>query len=178
MAEPETPRTAVDRDHPPGRQEICDLRSSAASDVHAGVLPRPRKVEREQPDLRLHGGEDISRDVLAHAGDASRPQWRSWTFITSHAQVLLAVAHDPELRVAEIAEAARITERSAYRILSDLVEAGYLRRTRVGRRNRYELARDLLLGDPLVEEDTVSDLLSLIRTQLPERVSRRAAPAR
>jgi DNA-binding MarR family transcriptional regulator len=135
-------------------------------------------VEREQPDLRLHGREDISRDVLAHAGDASRPQWRSWTFITSHAQVLLAVAHDPELRVAEIAEAARITERSAYRILSDLVEAGYLRRTRVGRRNRYELARDLLLGDPLVEEDTVSDLLSLIRTQLPERVSRRAAQAR
>jgi DNA-binding MarR family transcriptional regulator len=113
-------------------------------------------VEREQPDLRLHGREDISRDVLAHAGDASRPQWRSWTFITSHAQVLLAVAHDPELRVAEIAEAARITERSAYRILSDLVEAGYLRRTRVGRRNRYELARDLLLGDPLVEEDTAT----------------------
>ena len=75
----------------------------------------------------------------------------------------------------EIAEATRITERSAYRILSDLVEAGYLRRTRVGRRNRYELARDLPLGDPLVGEDTVSDLLSLIRAR--EHASRRAPPA-
>jgi DNA-binding transcriptional ArsR family regulator len=175
VAEPETPRTAVDRDQPSGQQEVCDLLSSAASGVHASAVPRPRKVEREQPDLRLHRAEDISRDVLAHAHDASRPQHRSWTFITSHAQVLLAVAHDPELRVEEIAEATRITERSAYRILSDLVEAGYLRRTRVGRRNRYELTRDLLLGDPLVEEDTVSDLLSLIRAR--ERASAPAPPA-
>jgi hypothetical protein len=45
---------------------------------------------------------------------------RSWTFITSHAQVLLAVARDPALRVEEIAKAARISERSAYRILADL----------------------------------------------------------
>jgi DNA-binding MarR family transcriptional regulator len=175
VAEPETPRTAVDRDQPPGQQEVCGLRSSAASDVHASAVPRPRKVEREQPDQRLHRAEDISRDVLAHAHDASRPQRRSWTFITSHAQVLLAVAQHPEFRVEEIAEATRITERSAYRILSDLVEAGYLRRARVGRRNRYELARDLLLGDPLVEEDTVSDLLSLIRAR--ERGSAAAPPA-
>jgi DNA-binding transcriptional ArsR family regulator len=132
-------------------------------------------VGREQPDVRLHRGGDISRDVLAHARDTSPSQWRSWTFITSHAHVLLAVAQHPELRVGEIAEAAGITERSAYRILADLAEAGYLRRTRVGRRNRYELARDLPLGDPLVGEDTVSDLLSLIRPR--EHASVRAPPA-
>jgi hypothetical protein len=129
---------------------------------------------REQPDvLRVRPGTDVAPDVLAHRGDVSPP--RSWAFITNHAHVLLAVARDPGLRVEEIAGAARITERSAYRILSDLVEAGYLRRTRVGRRNRYELAPGLPLNDPLVGEGTVNDLLSLIGTRPPERVSRRAA---
>jgi DNA-binding transcriptional ArsR family regulator len=125
--------------------------------------------------VRPQGGEQVAQDVIAHRRDVALPHRRSWTFITNHAHVLLAVAQDPRLRVEDIAAAARITQRSAYRILSDLVEAGYLRRTRVGRRNRYELARDLLLGDPVVEEDTVSDLLSLIRAP---RDSRRAAPAR
>jgi DNA-binding transcriptional ArsR family regulator len=87
---------------------------------------------------------------------------RTWAFLTSHTRVLLAVAQNPELRVGEIADAAHVTERSAYRILSDLVEAGYLRRTREGRRNRYELDHDLPLGDPIVEEQPTSDLLSLI----------------
>jgi DNA-binding IclR family transcriptional regulator len=87
---------------------------------------------------------------------------RTWAFLTAHSLVLLAVARNPDIRVQEIAEAAYVTERSAYRVLSDLVEAGYLRRTRDGRRNRYELDRELPLGDPTVEERPTSDLLSLI----------------
>ncbi len=49
---------------------------------------------------------------------------RGWSFLTGHAQVLLAVARDPDLRVREIAEAAGITERYAYRVLRDLQTAG------------------------------------------------------
>jgi len=64
--------------------------------------------------------------------------------------------------VGEIAEAAGVTERSAYRILADLADAGYLRRIRAGRRNRYELDRDLPLRDPTVGAHTANDLLSLI----------------
>jgi DNA-binding transcriptional ArsR family regulator len=104
--------------------------------------------------------EAIGRE--AKRGDVSFQPMRSWAFITTHARVLLAVAQNPELRVQEIAEAARITGRSAYRILADLVGAGYLRRTRAGRRNRYELDPDLPIGDPTVEGHTVNDLLSLI----------------
>ncbi len=63
---------------------------------------------------------------------------RSWTFITNHAQVLLAVARDPEATVAELAQAAEITERSAYRMIADLQRAGYVRRRR--RRGRGALA--------------------------------------
>lgn len=86
---------------------------------------------------------------------------KGWTFITHHAQVLLAVARDPELRVKEIAEAAEITERYAYRVLSDLQKAGYVHRGRRGRCNRYWVNPDLALGDPVVKEESVRGLLRL-----------------
>jgi DNA-binding transcriptional ArsR family regulator len=86
---------------------------------------------------------------------------RGWAFITNHAQVLLAVAADPDLRVKEIAEAADISERYAYRLLSDLQEAGYVDRVRRGRCNRYRVNAELALGDPVVEEQSIRGLLQL-----------------
>jgi DNA-binding IclR family transcriptional regulator len=83
-------------------------------------------------------------------------------FLTHHAQVLLAIARDPAARVNEIAEATRITERYAYHLLSDLQKAGYIRRRRDGRRNRYELAPDAELGDPVIEEQPLRRLLTLL----------------
>jgi DNA-binding transcriptional ArsR family regulator len=97
---------------------------------------------------------------------------RSWTFITNHAQVLLAVARDPAATVAQLAAAAQITERSAYRILSDLQGAGYVHRRKVGRNNFYEINPSLPLRDPTVENERVSDLLRLVthgRVEGPER---------
>jgi DNA-binding MarR family transcriptional regulator len=87
---------------------------------------------------------------------------RSWTFITSHAQVLLAVARHPEASVVEIAEAAEITERSTYRLLADLQQAGYVGRSRKGRQNRYEINRALPLRDATIEHGLVRDLLKLV----------------
>ena len=49
----------------------------------------------------------------------------SWTFLTYHARVLLCVAHDPGMRLRDIAASLNITERSAFGIITDLVEAGY-----------------------------------------------------
>jgi predicted ArsR family transcriptional regulator len=62
---------------------------------------------------------------------------KTWTFLTNHAQVLLCIAEDPEVRLRDVAERVGITERATQRILSELVEAGYVRSTRIGRRNRY-----------------------------------------
>jgi DNA-binding transcriptional ArsR family regulator len=64
--------------------------------------------------------------------------------------------------VNEIAEATRITERHAYHLLSDLEEAGYIRRRRDGRCNRYELASDAKLGDPVIEKQPMRRLLMLL----------------
>jgi DNA-binding IclR family transcriptional regulator len=86
---------------------------------------------------------------------------RAWSFLTGHARVLLAVARDPNLRVKEIAEAAGITERYAYRVLSDLQTAGYVHRGRRGRCNHYRLDPDLALGDSVVKAQSTRALLRL-----------------
>lgn len=94
---------------------------------------------------------------------------RSWTFITNHAQVLLAVARDPAATVAELAAAAEITERSAYRILADLQRAGYVHRQKRGRKNAYEINLNLPLRDPTVEGESVRGLLNLVADDVTTR---------
>lgn len=59
--------------------------------------------------------------------------------LTHHGATLLAVADDPEIRVADLARKVCVTERTAYRLLADLNAWGYVRRVRVGRRNHYEV---------------------------------------
>lgn len=86
-----------------------------------------------------------------------------WTFLTNHAHVLIYVARDPGARVREIADAVGITERTAQGILTDLVDSGYLRRTKEGRRNRYDCVEDLPLRHPLESNHPVGELLRALR---------------
>jgi DNA-binding IclR family transcriptional regulator len=73
----------------------------------------------------------------------SRPEHPgTWTFLTNHAQVLLCLAETPDIRLRDVAERVGITERATQRIVSELVEAGYVETTRVGRRNTYTVDRD------------------------------------
>ena len=74
---------------------------------------------------------------------------RRWDFLTNHADVLVCAANDPGARLRDIAASVGITERAAHRILSELVEAGYVVRERDGRRNRYEVKAELPLRGPL-----------------------------
>ncbi len=85
-----------------------------------------------------------------------------WSFLTNHAQVLLCIAQDPGVRLREIGEAIGITERAAHRIVNELAAAGYLSRTRTGRRNRYAITSHLPLPDPLASEQKIGDLLAVL----------------
>ena len=85
-----------------------------------------------------------------------------WDFLTNHANVLICVADDPGIRLRDIATAVGITERAAHRILSELVEEGYVLRERHGRRNRYQVKPDLPLRHPLVDGREVGDLLKVL----------------
>jgi uncharacterized membrane protein len=92
---------------------------------------------------------------------------RRWDFLTHHAHVLLCVANDPGIRLRDIADAVGITERAAHKILSDLVEEGYVKRERTGRRNHYMVRPDLRLRHPLVEKRQVGDLLDVLLSSKP-----------
>lgn len=73
----------------------------------------------------------------------------SWTFLTNHAHVLLCIAQNSEVRLAEIARLVGIGERAVHGIVQDLVDAGYVERTRQGRHNVYEVRLDRPLRHPL-----------------------------
>ena len=90
------------------------------------------------------------------------PVTRRWDFLTNHAHVLLCVADDPGIRLRDIASAVGITERAAHKILSDLVEEGYVTRKRDGRRNHYRVMPELPLRHPLVQNQEVGNLLQVL----------------
>ena len=60
-----------------------------------------------------------------------------WSFLTNHARVLLCIAHEPGVRLRETAARVGVTERTAYGMVTDLTEAGYVVKHKDGRRNRY-----------------------------------------
>ena len=72
---------------------------------------------------------------------SSHDEAKTWTFLTNHAQVLLCLAEVPDIRLRDVAERIGITERATQRILAELVESGYVKVERVGRRNRYTVDR-------------------------------------
>jgi DNA-binding IclR family transcriptional regulator len=83
--------------------------------------------------------------------------------VTSHTQVLLCLAHDPDVRLIDVAQTVGITERAAQRIVTDLVEAGYVRRTRIGRRNRYTVNPNVEMRHQSQHGHAIGDLLNLLR---------------
>jgi len=93
----------------------------------------------------------------------SSPETKSWHFLTSHAQVLLCIERDPDARLRDIAETVGITERAAQRIVSDLVDAGYVMREREGRRNRYALDRSMRMRHPSQFSHEIGELLDVLR---------------
>jgi DNA-binding IclR family transcriptional regulator len=86
----------------------------------------------------------------------------SWSFLTNHARVLLCIAHDPGVRLRDIAARLDITERSAYSIVTDLTQAGYIVKQKDGRRNRYQIQAHLPLPESTSQERTVGEVLALL----------------
>jgi DNA-binding IclR family transcriptional regulator len=85
-----------------------------------------------------------------------------WSFLTNHARVLLCIAHDPGVRLRDIAARVGVTERSAYGIVTDLAEAGYVVKEKDGRRNRYQIQAHLPLPDSASRERTIGEVLALL----------------
>ena len=83
-------------------------------------------------------------------------------FLTNHARALVFIAQDPDVRLREIAAALNITERSAYAIVMDLSDDGYIVKEKQGRRNRYHIEPDMPLPETVGRRRTIGEVLSLL----------------
>lgn len=86
---------------------------------------------------------------------------RSWTFLSNHGHVLVAINEEPDSRLRDLAARVGISERAVQLIVADLEEAGYLVKERTGRRNRYSVARGKHLRHPAEQESSLDDLLAI-----------------
>ena len=92
-----------------------------------------------------------------------------WTFLTNHARVLVCIAHDPGVRLRDIASTLGITERSAYSIVTDLTKSGYVVKDKDGRRNRYQIQSHLPLREAITQQRTIGEVLDvLVDSKIPQ----------
>jgi hypothetical protein len=85
-----------------------------------------------------------------------------WSFLSKHGRVLLCIAHDPGIRLRDIAASVGITERRAYGIVSDLAAAGYAVKHKDGRRNRYQIQAHLPPHEPASRQLAIGEVLALL----------------
>jgi hypothetical protein len=99
-----------------------------------------------------------------------------WSFLTNHARALVCIAHDPGVRLREMALALDITERSAFGIVTELVGAGYVVKDKEGRRNRYRIQGHLPLRDSVARERTIGEVLDVLVKASPPAQADQPAP--
>lgn len=96
----------------------------------------------------------------------------TWSFLTNHARALICISHDPGVRLRDIAAALSITERSAYAIVTDLADAGYVVKEKEGRRNRYQVQGHLPMPESIARERTIGEVLDvLVEASVPRRAT-------
>lgn len=100
-----------------------------------------------------------------------------WTFLTSHARVLAAIAEDHRTRIRDIAVRCRLTERAVQKIIADLEQDGYLTHTREGRTNAYRIQPGTILRHPAEAGMTVEALLSTLAQHDDRREHSPSVPA-
>ena len=86
----------------------------------------------------------------------------SWTLLTGHGHVLVEIARNPGARIRDISAVAGLTERTVQAIVADLEAAGYLTRTRTGRRTQYAVNYDSMFRHPAQEGHRIGPFLSLL----------------
>jgi DNA-binding transcriptional ArsR family regulator len=86
----------------------------------------------------------------------------SWTLLTGHGHVLVEIARDPQARVRDISAAVGLTERTVQAIVADLEAAGYLTRSRKGRRTVYTVNRDAAFRHSAQDGHRVGDFLATL----------------
>ncbi|HTU98868.1 MAG TPA: helix-turn-helix domain-containing protein [Solirubrobacteraceae bacterium] len=96
----------------------------------------------------------------------------NWTFLSNHGNVIVYIDEHRTARLREIADAIGITERATHKLVSELVDEGYLTRTRVGRRNQYSVNSEQHLRHPALSGHTLRELLVGMTRPIPGGIRR------
>ena len=115
--------------------------------------------------------EQATRRAVRPTATVAIPRENSWTFLTNHAHVLLCLYQQSNPRLRDVAIAVGITERMVQRVVSELAQAGYLKITKEGRCNRYDVNSALYLRHPLEQQHTVGELMKVLSTPTRRRQS-------
>ena len=127
---------------------------------YSGKMLRSGAVKTEARATRPPRGSTAARPAPAAA---------PWTFLSNHAHVLICIAEDPETRMRDLAARVGVTERAVQRIIGDLEEAGYLSRSREGRRNHYRVTASRPLRHPIEQHCGTDQLIELVLGKRPQR---------
>lgn len=84
-----------------------------------------------------------------------------WTFLSNHGHVLVFLAQNPDARISDIARTVGVTERATQSIIADLEHGGYIKITKVGRRNRYKINTKARFRHPAESHQSVAALLGI-----------------
>ena len=95
----------------------------------------------------------------------------SWTLLTGHGHVLVEIARNPRARIRDLSAAAGLTERTVQAIVADLEAAGYITRSRTGRRTRYTVRHDSQFRHPAQEGLRVGPFLAVLAADENERTT-------
>ena len=141
------------------RPWLCGSFGSLEFELEPG--PGSQRWSSEGPEPgNLHPSHETSKLLLVFV--YHHRVMGDWSFLTNHARALLIIADDSQARLRDVAAALGVTERTAYGIVVDLTEAGYVVKERDGRRNRYHIQDHLPLRDPTSRERTIGEVLDLL----------------
>ena len=95
---------------------------------------------------------------------------QTWTVLSNHGIALVCVARDPGIRLRDLADCIGVSDRTAFGVVNDLIEGGYLRRYKDGNRNRYEINPEAPMRHPTMDDHWVGELLAVL---VPESLRRK-----
>lgn len=130
--------------------------AETAGVVYESVMKPGLSTERPRKARKVAGSSRPVTEVVPEAAGG-------WTFLSNYGHIIICLARDPEIRMRDIASAVGITERAVIRIVTQLEEEGYVRKERIGRRNRYTVVADKPLRHPLEAHHSIKGILALAR---------------
>jgi predicted transcriptional regulator len=86
----------------------------------------------------------------------------NWTFFSNHGHVYFLLATQQDIVLRDVAAQVGITERSVQGIVQDLEDAGYIKKEKIGRSNKYKIISEKTLRHPLEKNVLLKKLVKIV----------------